>query len=470
MLLANRCRLLRYALLSLALCLPAVACAADQTWFAYILGEHIGRWDVVSDGRAYKETLSIVQAQEKGRTTVTESFELKPEGTGLRWEHHVQAGPINRLERGTLVDGRFWRENTEGQPVASVRAPDGLVLSSMRAERIRAFAATGSRTPGPEFAYLDPSRLRPVVSNLESCAPDPALAGAAQCVALRLDARTGDEEWQLAGDGRVLRVDMSFGGMPLQLAPCPGDCDRKVAKPFDMIHSLAVVSPIHIRKRISKEPMRYDIVRADGKAPVIVATGEQSVAVTGDRAIVIVCGDCGQAEPETAQSLAPYLRANAWVRSDDPIVQGIAARAGPADQPVSKRMAKLESQVRQNMHRDADYVGYADAVEALRTGKGDCTEFAVLLAALARAQGIPARVVVGMAYSARFTGNTDSFNPHAWVQVYDDGRWQSYDAALEGFDSAHVALAVGTGEPHELFDAFLQLRQLRIEHLKQVKR
>lgn len=454
----------------LALCLPAVACAGEQTWLAYILGEHVGRWDVSSDGRTYKETLSIVSAQEKGHTTVTESFALQPEGTGLRWEHIVHAGPIDRLERGTIVDGRFWRENTEGQPVASIRAPDGMLLSSMRAERIRAFAAMSERTPSPEFAYLDPSRLRTVVARLETCVPDAALAAATQCVALRLDARTGDEQWQLASDGRVLRVDMSFGGLPLQLVPCMGDCERSVARPFDMIHSLAVHSPIHIRQVISQQPMRYELVRKDGKAPVLVATGEQTVVVNGDRAIVTVCGDCGQAEAETAQSLAPYLRANAWVRSDDVEVRRIAAEAGPADRPLPKRMAKLERLLRQNMRRDADYVGYADAAEALRTGKGDCTEFAVLLAAFARAQGIPARVVVGMAYSARFTGNRDSFNPHAWVQIYDGSRWQSYDAALEGFDSAHVALAVGTGEPQELFDAFVQLRQLRIEQLKKVER
>jgi hypothetical protein len=250
------------------------------------------------------------------------------------------------------------------------------------------------------------------------------------------------------------------------MTPCTLDCDRSVAKPFDMIHSLAVHSPIHLRARFSQAPMHYDLVRMDGKAPVLVTTGEQTVAVTGNRAIVTICRDCGVAEPETEASLAPYLRPNAWVRSDDAAVLKIAAKGLSAERPLPKRMHRLEDLVRQNMRRDADYVGYADAAEALRTGKGDCTEFAVLLAALARAQGIPARVVVGMAYSARFTGNKDSFNPHAWVQVYDGSRWQSYDAALESFDSAHVALTVGTGEPQELFDAFLQLRQLRIEHLK----
>ena len=46
----------------------------------------------------------------------------------------------------------------------------------------------------------------------------------------------------------------------------------------------------------------------------------------------------------------------------------------------------------------------------------------------------------------------------------------AFDAALESFDSAHVALATGTGEPQELFDAFVQLRQLRIEKIETASR
>jgi hypothetical protein len=178
-----------------------------------------------------------------------------------------------------------------------------------------------------------------------------------------------------------------------------------------------------------------------------------------------VCARCGEPAVETARSLAPYLRANAWVRSDAPAIRRLSRLAGRSDQSLEVRMRRLAAQVRKRMHGGADFLGYADAVQALRTGRGDCTEYAVLLASLARAQGIPARLAVGMAYSSQFTGRKDAFSPHAWVQVYDGSRWVSYDAAFDGFDSTHVALATGTGEPAAMFDAFLQLRQLRIERL-----
>ena len=462
---------MRNVLLILALSANAAAAAEPESFLAYLGGEHVGTWETTGDGAGYTELLRIISVQEKGRTQVTESFSLVPEGAGWRWEHLLRAGPIDRSERGTIADGRLWRHNDAGQPVVSIRLPETTLLPSQRRARIRAFAASAEATaPSTPFAYLDPSRLRPVPARLEPCAVDPALPGDARCVALRLDARSGDEQWHLAADGRVLRIDMAFGGLPMRLEPCVRNCDRSVSRPFDMIGSLAVRSPIHIQQRYAGMGLRYELVRADGQPPVVVPTGEQAVRIDGARAFLTVCKDCGAPVAETAESLAPYLRANAWVRSEDSAVRRIAAKAGGPEKPLRARMDKLESLVRSNMRRDADYVGYADAVEALRTGKGDCTEFAVVLAALARAQGIPARMVVGMAYSQQFAGRKDMFNPHAWVQVYDGTRWISYDAALEGFDAAHVVLGIGTGEPQEVYDAFLQLRRLRIERLGAVVR
>src|SRR5688500_7659178 len=185
---ARRLAIAATALLACALAHAAPAplpALPTQAYLAYLVEEHVGGWEVASDGRAYRETLRIVSAQEKDRTTVTESFGLEPLANGWRWERRLKAGPIDRIERGTLVDGRFWRENDAGQAVASIRVPAVLVLPSMRLERMRAYATRGG-TDADTFAYLDPSRLRPVAARLERCAVDAGLAGAAHCVALRL--------------------------------------------------------------------------------------------------------------------------------------------------------------------------------------------------------------------------------------------------------------------------------------------
>jgi hypothetical protein len=62
---------------------------------------------------------------------------------------------------------------------------------------------------------------------------------------------------------------------------------------------------------------------------------------------------------------------------------------------------------------------------------GDCSEHAVLLVALARALGLPARVVIGTLI-ARVDGELGAFG-HAWTEIYRDGAWQLVDATpLEG--------------------------------------
>jgi hypothetical protein len=124
-------------------------------------------------------------------------------------------------------------------------------------------------------------------------------------------------------------------------------------------------------------------------------------------------------------------------------------------------MPLLVQRARERM-REITYVGYASAAEAARTRRGDCTESALLLAALARAHGIPARVAFGMAYWSRFTARPYVWSPHAWVQVWDGSRWISYDAGLGSFDAGHLALALGDGFPEEYAEAMDLLADLRV--------
>ena len=61
----------------------------------------------------------------------------------------------------------------------------------------------------------------------------------------------------------------------------------------------------------------------------------------------------------------------------------------------------LERWVRDNIRQKNYSQGFATATEVAQSLEGDCTEHAVLLAALCRARQIPARVGVGLVYSER---------------------------------------------------------------------
>lgn len=75
------------------------------------------------------------------------------------------------------------------------------------------------------------------------------------------------------------------------------------------------------------------------------------------------------------------------------------------------------------------YAGYqlseAGALAALRTKRGDCTEYAYLFAALMRARGIPARVLGG--YVMPSSRIVKPFEYHNWAEFYADGKWNLAD-------------------------------------------
>lgn len=68
--------------------------------------------------------------------------------------------------------------------------------------------------------------------------------------------------------------------------------------------------------------------------------------------------------------------------------------------------------------------------EVLRSLTGDCSEAAVLTAALLRARGVPARVALGFASVGRGV-----FIGHAWCEARLGGAWVGVDAALREFPS-----------------------------------
>ena len=88
---------------------------------------------------------------------------------------------------------------------------------------------------------------------------------------------------------------------------------------------------------------------------------------------------------------------------------------------------------------DKTYIRSFDfASRVARTGEGDCTEHAVLLAALARANGLPARVVMGVLLVDEH--DTSQAYGHAWTEVFDGAGWQIADATLPDRDAVGIRL------------------------------
>jgi hypothetical protein len=99
--------------------------------------------------------------------------------------------------------------------------------------------------------------------------------------------------------------------------------------------------------------------------------------------------------------------------------------------------------VNEHLTNDDTSVGYASAAWAFEAGAGDCTEHSVLLTAMARSVGVPARVVNGYLY----TGG--AFWAHAWTEVWIGGTWYAIDSTQDGgrVSPGHIRLAVQHDQP-----------------------
>lgn len=75
--------------------------------------------------------------------------------------------------------------------------------------------------------------------------------------------------------------------------------------------------------------------------------------------------------------------------------------------------------------------GVGSTTWCLDTGTGNCTDFHSLFTSLARASGIPTRMVYGSFYKRELDGTDVDQSYHCWVEIWTpDRRWAPVDVAL----------------------------------------
>jgi len=125
-----------------------------------------------------------------------------------------------------------------------------------------------------------------------------------------------------------------------------------------------------------------------------------------------------------------FLRSNYFLTADDAKVKEAAAKAVGASTDPWDKAKKIERWVKLNM-RPVDYTeAMAPADHVAKTLSGDCTEYAMLTAAMCRAQGVPSRTAIGLVYVDRLLGHPAGLAFHMWTEVFVQGQWLGLDATL----------------------------------------
>jgi len=136
-----------------------------------------------------------------------------------------------------------------------------------------------------------------------------------------------------------------------------------------------------------------------------------------------------------------FLRPSPFIQSDNQKILDLAKQIiDDAPDPPLNRARKLVDWVYTHIEK-RPVLSLPDALSTLENRVGDCNEHAVLLAALARAAGIPTRLEAGLVYLK------GRFYYHAWNLMYL-GKWVTADAVFGQLpaDVSHIRLVTGSSE------------------------
>jgi len=223
-------------------------------------------------------------------------------------------------------------------------------------------------------------------------------------------------------EGRLLRQSVP-GLMELTLERVSEEEALASLAPFEIDNEIAVER--HLPLVRSLQEVRLRVTRNVGPAAeLLVETHRQSITTEGDDALVTISHELPPAGtlplPITGETLEEYLRATPQAQSDDPRIIATAREIVGDETDAWGAAQKLCAWVKDNMRAVSSEPRPITALEVLEAMRGDCTEHAILMAALGRAVGLPTKLVTGLAYVG------GKFGYHAWTEVYV-GRWVEMD-------------------------------------------
>lgn len=411
------------------------------------------------------------------KMTIEQSFRETVDGRPLGFRHVQSLGSIPETVTGRivskpggggltveLVTEQMGKEHAESYPFdADVRFAWGQTLEQMKrgltpgaSFTIKAYEPS-LRKDGPvalEFEVHDSEQidvrgrsrsLHRVTSTFKFDAANAPGAPAGLELASTL--------W-VDNDMRPVVMSLNLGFLQMKMYETTKDEALAEGAPPEMFLDTMVHADRKVDRQQERLKLRIRMKRGvAGALPQLPSTPMQSVEPVSDREAVVTIRrldwDVIRAarDGEPTDELKPFLAASVSADAKDARVRRLARRAVRGKKTPAEKADALRKFVTDYIEDKGLNVGYATASEVAKTKQGDCTEHSVLLAAMARAAGLPARGVGGLvAVPDGFLGASDrtAFGYHMWTQVFIGGQWVDIDAAMRQTecDPTHVAVSL----------------------------
>lgn len=255
---------------------------------------------------------------------------------------------------------------------------------------------------------------------------------------MRIDFMGTSQYAWIGEDGSVLQEDGLMGirlqratkrevmdGLPLSSGP-------------DLTEMVSILPKGNVLRPLKRKQL---LLKITGMTESILLTGGRQRFENG--ILTLTKEDLSESVEPKPDTPIDHLNPTALIQSDHPRIRRQVARIISQEDPPLVRAGKIMRWIHENIDK-RPVLSVPNALETLENRMGDCNEHAVLMAAMARAAGIPSQIEAGLVFLR------GRFYYHAWNVLFLD-RWLTADALMGQLpaDITHIRLVRG-GAEHQL--------------------
>jgi hypothetical protein len=152
-----------------------------------------------------------------------------------------------------------------------------------------------------------------------------------------------------------------------------------------------------------------------------------------------------------------FVKPEPFIESNHPKIMNLVEKIVTDGDTLLEKASKLMIWVNKNIEK-RPVLSLPDALATLTNKVGDCNEHAVLLAALARAAAIPARIEAGLVYL------NGRFYYHAWNLLYI-GKWITADATFGQIPADVTHIRFSSGRAQQQLDIMNVIGKVKLDIL-----
>lgn len=244
-------------------------------------------------------------------------------------------------------------------------------------------------------------------------------------------------------DGSLIEMIMPLGGMEITMIGTTKESATAQFSPPDLFTDTLISLNRSIPENAAKVVFEVDSGTAESLS--IPDTAHQTVIQRngGVFEVEVIKTDLRVGGTSPVDPL--YLKPSPLVDYDDPAIQDLVSDEELGELSFADQVRRLVEIVDSTISVKSMDFGFATASETVALSEGDCTEHALLFAALARSVGIPARGAMGIVYFIDDEGKP-VMGYHMWNQVWNGEEWLDVDAAFRTAEPSPIRVLFGTSD------------------------